>query len=240
MSLLYPRRFPTTRWSLVSKAARSGDEPGEALRELCESYWYPVYAFIRRTEPAPDAAADLTQAFFTFLIETRALRRADEARGRFRSFLLGSVRHFLSNERERERALKRGGSVLHLPIDRVCEAGGQTEASERGTPEQEFARNWALALVERSLNELRAELAAEGRTQDFERYGWLLCDMPSPGDYEHLAETTGLTRGAVRVVIHRLRTRFRGIVRREIERLGGRNATDVDAEIRFLIDAVSR
>jgi RNA polymerase sigma-70 factor (ECF subfamily) len=226
----------TTRWSLIL-AARHPETPdgGAALAGICESYWYPVYAFIRRQGYHADEAGDLTQAFFARLIEKEYLRQATPARGRFRSFLFASVRHFLSNERDRARALKRGGVQGPVSLDlRDAEGRFRLEPADGITPERLFDRQWALALLERVLARLDAELEGRGH---FDRLkGFLTGDGAE--DYHDAAAALGMSEGAVKVAVHRLRRRYRERVRREVARLVA-DPSLVDEEIRHLIRALT-
>lgn len=236
MDPVRPRLFPTTRWSLVRDAGSPGSKAGPALEEICSAYWYPVYAFIRRQGHDAADAEDLTQAFFAFLLEKRVLARADRERGRFRSYLLTVLRHFLSNERDRNLAAKRGGGAVAIALDSdVAERLYLAEGAPATNPEESFARSWALALLDNALAQLKSELAAAGRLDDYERYrGFLAGD----GDYRDLARETGIREGTLRVSVHRLRARFRDLLRDQIA--GTTGAETVDGEIRYLIEAVTR
>jgi RNA polymerase sigma-70 factor (ECF subfamily) len=213
-----------------------GSKAGPALEELCSAYWYPVYAFIRRQGRAASDAEDLTQAFFAFLLEKQVLARADRERGRFRSYLLTVLRHFLSNERERNLAAKRGGGAIAVALDSdVAERLYIAEGASVENPEESFARSWAVALLDGALLQLKSELAAAGRLDDYERYrGFLAGDA----DYRDLARETGIREGTLRVSVHRLRARFRELLRRQVADATG--SETVDREIRYLIEAVTR
>jgi RNA polymerase sigma-70 factor (ECF subfamily) len=234
-----PARFATTRWSLIV-AAREVDTPRarEALAELCRTYWFPLYAFIRRQGFAWDQAQDLTQEFFARLLERDGLARADQARGRFRSFLLAACAHFLSNERDRAQALKRGGGRTFLPIDfRVAEERYLCEPAHDLTAEKLFERRWALSLLELVLARLRKEYqdAAKGPLFDALK-GYLLHEPGGPG-YRDAAEWLGLTEGTVKISVHRLRKRYRELLREEIERTV-EDPGEVEEEIRSLFRAL--
>jgi len=179
--------FGTTQWSLVL-AART-DDPGRArtaLSELCRIYWYPLYAFVRRQVRDANEAADLTQGFFVHLLEKDVVRQADPALGRFRSFLLASVKNFRSNERDRESAGKRGGGAKLIPLDALdaLEAEGRyaAQAVARGTPEDDFDRQWALVVLHQAMERVRVEYAGSDRSREFEQLSpYLTADAPDTG-----------------------------------------------------------
>src|SRR5262245_34453109 len=205
-----PQRFHTTRWSVVHRAA-GGDSAAahEALGTLCLSYWYPVYAFIRRSGHEPDAARDLTQGFFARLLERRDIGGAEPARGRFRAFLLGAVRHYVANVRDRERAARRGGGQALLSIDYDDADRRYTrEPVERDTPERLYFRSWAAALVRRATDSLAADYARRGQGELFEALRPALLSDEIDLPRRELAERLGMTEDAVNVAIHRLRRRL--------------------------------
>ena len=216
-------RFHTTQWSLVL-AAGEPDSPRaeEALADLCARYWHPVFAFIRREGYTTDEAQDLTQGFFTRLIEKRDLGDADRTRGRFRTFLLAACRHFLSNERDRAQALKRGGGQVAVSID---DAMGKTTDE---TPEQVYERQWALSLLAGVLEDLRAKYDP----RVFDRLRGFLTADDSDG-YASAALDLGMSLAAVKVAIHRLRKRYREGLRLRIADTVASDA-DVDDELRHL------
>lgn len=232
------RRAATTRWSLVLAAMYDGTPEGDAaLAGICQTYWYPVYAFIRRQEGNGEAAADLTQAFFAQLLEKRFLHDVRPDRGRFRSFLFAAVRHFLSNERDRLRTLKRGGGTPIVPIDvETAERRYQRDPADDLTPERVFERQWAIALLEGVLARLRAEMEAAGKGAQFERLKPLLGGEPE-GGYRAMAETLGTSEGAARVAVHRLRRRYRDLLRETIADLV-ESPEEIEGELRHLIAAV--
>jgi len=211
-------RFRTTRWSVIQAAA--GDDSAaarDALGTLCETYWYPVYAFVRRSGCDPDEARDVTQGFFTRLLEKRDIGSADPARGRFRGFLLGSVRHFLSNERDRARALKRGGGQSVLSIDQADAEGRYAiEPADPVTPETLFLRHWALTVVESSMRRLAEEYAAQGKQDVFERLQPALTGADTGMTRREMAAELGMSETALNVVLHRMRRRFRHKLKEEV------------------------
>lgn len=230
-----PRRFATTRWSQVLAAGQSPTgEAREALATLCEIYWYPLYAFVRRWGHDADEAQDLTQEFFSRLLEKHYLRDADPSRGRFRSFLLASLKHFLSNERDRASAVKRGGrvSIVGLEVE-TAEGMYRREPADADTPEKVFERRWALTLLERTLAALRQEFASSGKQEVFARLEGYLTGDQATVPYAQLAGELGMSEGAIKVAVHRLRRRFGALLREEI----GQTVADrqqVDEEVREL------
>jgi RNA polymerase sigma-70 factor (ECF subfamily) len=209
-------RFATTRWSLIVAAQKPAEtEARAALAELCRLYWYPLYAYIRRRGQDASAAEDLTQAFFTHLIEKHALASVSPERGRFRAFLLASCQHFLSNERERAHALKRGGGrVVSLDLSGADGRYRQEQAHDE-TPERLFQRRWALALLEQALQRLHDEYNTAGKGGLFTA----LKDQLSGDDtkpYAVLATELGMSESAIKTAAHRLRKRYGEILREQI------------------------
>ncbi|MCK6478732.1 MAG: sigma-70 family RNA polymerase sigma factor [Planctomycetes bacterium] len=231
-------RFRTTRWSLVVAAgAAEGTEGRAALETLCRDCWFPLYAFARRGGAAPADAADLVQGFFADLLEREGIAAADPARGRFRTFLLAAFRHFASKERERARALKRGGGAV-LPLDfSDGESRYLAEPADDRTPERIYERRWALALLDRVLADLRADYAGE-RAVLFETLGPWLAAAGDPPSHAEAAARLGLSEGAVRVALHRLRRRYRDLLRGAIAETVG-SPEEVDDEIRHLLEALA-
>ena len=213
-----PSSFDTTRWSVVTAAGdRLSPEAEAALEKLCRAYWYPLYCYIRRKGLAPADAQDVTQEFFCRLIGKNYLESVDRTRGSFRSFLLASVNHLLANEWDKARALKRGGGRQIISLD-AEEAEGcyVQEPTGHDSPEKAFDRRWALTLLDRALAILRDEFAADGKLPQFDRLKGFLSDVAVDGDYAALAGSLGLEASGVAVAVHRLRVRYREIVRAEI------------------------
>ncbi len=232
--------FQTTHWSVVLAAGQSATPHAEAaLESLCRSYWYPLYAYVRRQGHRPEDAQDLTQEFFARLLEKEYLKLADAGRGRFRSFLLKSLQHFLVNEWVRGQAQKRGGGQKLLSLD---EAAGERsylqEPAEQLPPESLYDKRWAMTLLERAMEQLRANYAAAGKRELFDRLQSLLLSEGSAQAYQELAGPLGLSEGAVKVALHRLRQRFRDAVRSEIAQTVATPA-EVDEELRCLMAAMS-
>jgi RNA polymerase sigma-70 factor (ECF subfamily) len=229
-------RFPTTQWNLVL-AAGAGDskEAEEALAVLCRAYWYPLYAFVCRQGNSPEEAQDLTQGFFIRLIEKRVLKQYQRERGRFRSFLLGSLKNFLANERDWANAQKRGGGVSTFSFETLVEAGERRyklEPRSDLTPEKIFERQWALTVLDQVLSRL------SGETEQFDRLRGFLIGDDARIPYRRLAGDLGASEGALRVAVHRLRRRFREILREEISRTVS-DPGEVQDEIRYLMAIVS-
>lgn len=232
----HPGPFPTTCWSVVlaARGLPRGDARS-ALESLCASYWFPLYAFIRGRGHSAHAAEDLTQSFFTRLIEKGVLDAVDRSKGRFRSFLLAACKDFLANQRDREKSLKRGGGRRFVPIDAEDRlAAGHAQGL---TPEALFDRRWALALLDRVLHRLAGEMEQAGRSPLFDRLKPALLGDDKALAYGEVAEQVGMTEGAVKVAAHRLRGRYRDLLRDEIAQTIA-DPADVDDEIRDLFRAL--
>ncbi|QEH31557.1 hypothetical protein OJF2_00220 [Aquisphaera giovannonii] len=234
-------RFPTTCWTRVAIAG-DPDDPGArlALEGLCRDYWPPLYAFGRRKGLGPDEAEDLVQGVFASLLERGDLAALDRSKGRLRSYLMAAASHFLANRREAEGALKRGGGRRIVPIDRL-EAEGRRplEPSHRLTPERLFDREWALALLGRVLARLEGESAAAGKSALFERLRPALQGDDHAPPYRAVAIDLNTTEGAVRVAAHRLRARYRELLREEVARTTDEAPAAVDDEIGSLLAALA-
>jgi len=234
------RRFHTTRWSLVLSAGdRVSPESETALATLCELYWYPVYAFVRRTGHDSEEARDLTQAFFVRLLEKKFLKDARRERGHFRSFLLASVRHFLSNERDWRTALKRGGDSVHLPLEfDAGERRYRLEPSDDVTPDRVYEHRWAMGVLETAQRRLAMQHESTARRELFIRLQPFLSGDAVSSSKE-LAAELGMSDGALRVALHRLRRQYTAVLRSTIAETVDR-PEDVDDELRHLLDVVSR
>jgi DNA-directed RNA polymerase specialized sigma24 family protein len=236
-----PDKFVTTRWSLIVAASRDDPHARDALQDLCEAYWRPVYAYMRRHGRVPDEAADLTQAFFVQLLEHRGFARADRAKGRFRAYLLTAARNFLLNAQQHDLASKRGGRVAHLAID-IAEAEralAHEPADAASSPHAVFERQWAVLLVERTLDGLRTEYTSRGQQSLFEDLQPFLTSNPvADTPMADRAMKHGMTADARRMAIHRLRRRFGERLRAEIaETLDDRG--EVDGELRHVLHILS-
>src|SRR5215467_10207800 len=226
-------QFPTTRWTLVLAAVDPHrKETRSALASLCESYWYPLYAYLRRCGYPADQAQDLTQEFFIRVLEGRYLDRARPEKGRFRSFLLTSLKFFVADEKDRQRAHKRGGGAL-VPLEFSSgEERYQREPAHDETPERIFEQRWALSVLDRVVEKLRHEFVQQGRPEHFERLKvFLLGQADAP--YAALAREINTSEGALKVAIHRLRKRYRELFRQEIANTVA-DPADVESELRYL------
>jgi RNA polymerase sigma-70 factor (ECF subfamily) len=233
--------FATTHWSVV-RNAREGDsaEAREALEQLCQTYWYPLYAFVRRQGHGPHDAQDLTQEFFAHLLEKDGLAAVDRGKGKFRSFLLAALKHFLANEWDRRTAQKRGGVHAHLSIDAAAaESRYDLEPADVQDAEKVFERRWALTLLDRVLDRLKAEFSANGRAEHFEELKVVLTADKRAVPYATLAGRLGMSEGAVKVAVHRLRQRYREVLRSEIAHTVS-DPLEVDDELRHLFVVLSK
>ena len=232
-------QFPTTRWTLVVAA---GDphrkEARSALVSLCENYWYPLYAYLRKRGYSADEAQDLTQEFFVRVLEGRYLDRAAPEKGRFRSFILTSLKFFVADEQDRHRARKRGGGAVLVPLAFSSgEERYQREPAHDETPERVFERRWALSLLDRVVERLRAEFVTHGRVEHFEMLKAFLLGA-SEAPYAELARGMNTSEGALKVAIHRLRKRYRELFRQEIADTVA-DPAEVESELRFLAAVLS-
>jgi RNA polymerase sigma-70 factor (ECF subfamily) len=232
-----PREFATTHWSLV--VAARPDEASEtrartALAELCRAYWYPLYAFVRHRGYSAHDAQDLTQSFFARIIETGGLASADPDRGRFRSYLLGALKHFLANEWHRAQTRKRGGRERFIEWDALDPEQRYAGAAQHSDdPEHLFDREWALETVAGALQTLRDEMAQAGKSRLFDTLkGNLTGETETPR--EELAARLDMSAGAVKVAVHRLRRRYRALLRAAIAETVSSEA-DLDDEMRYLV-----
>jgi len=225
-------QFAATSWTDVLAAQRSGSPEAErALERLCVTYWYPLYAYIRRRGYDPEQASDLTQEFFYRLIRENYLGAVDRRRGKFRSFLLAALNHFLSNQRDHERAPKRGGGQAILSLDETdAEDRFKLEPASTLSPEKIFERNWFLTLLEQALNRLREEQAAAGKEQLFDHLRPFIIEDAASGDYNQVAAKAEMTANAVAVTVHRLRERYKKLLHEEIVRTVG-DPSEIDDEL---------
>jgi RNA polymerase sigma factor (sigma-70 family) len=228
--------FVTTHWSLVLTAGDANTTVAQdALAKLCQTYWYPLYAYVRRRNFSPPDAEDLTQEFFARFLEHHWVGDADREKGRFRTFLLSAMNHFLANEWDKARAQKRGGGVPLLPLGfDTAETRYVRELADNVTPEQHFERRWAMTLLETVVNRLRAEYEADGKAALFAALNPCLVGDRTTQPYEELAKALGLTEGAVKSAVHRLRQRYRQLLRDEIAQTVA-NPGEVEEELRHLI-----
>ena len=236
------RHFVTTRWSVVLAAGTELSSSGarEALTTLCEMYWYPLYAFLRSRGYGAEDAQDLTQAFFARLLEKDTIGHADPARGRFRSFLLTALKNFAANEHDRQSARKRGGGSHLVSLESgSAEDRFQLEPPSDETPETVFDRRWALTLLDRVMSRLKAEARRDGKTPSFDGLKTYLTGDQPQLTYAQTASALGISEGAAKVAVHRLRRRFRDLVRDEIAQTVS-SPEEIEDELRHLRSSVSR
>ncbi|HEV2319289.1 MAG TPA: sigma-70 family RNA polymerase sigma factor [Verrucomicrobiae bacterium] len=242
-----PRRvFATTQWSVVLTAGRAEFQLAQdALETLCRTYWYPLYAYVRRRGYSPPDAEDLTQAFFAWLLERKWLGKADPQRGRFRSFLLTSISNFLSNEWDKTMAQKRGGGKV-IPLERdeaenryTWQPLSYSVPESSFTPEQSFEWRWALTLLDLVMSRLSAEFEEDGKKELFEALKPCLLGESVAQPYATLASKLGMTEGSVKVTVHRLRQRYRQLLRDEIASTVAA-PEEVDEELRYLFAVLTR
>jgi RNA polymerase sigma factor (sigma-70 family) len=235
-----PRQFQTTRWSMIVAASRTRSDPHsrEALENLCAAYWYPVFAFVVRQGRSRDDALDLTQGYFVSLLESGLLQAADRDRGRFRSFLLATVKQFLSDERKRSAALKRGGAVSFISLEAATSEGRlRAEADDGESPERAFERQWALTIFQRARQRLAAEFAEAGKSDQYRLLQGYLSGDGDARSYAEVSRELGVSEGSIKMAVQRLRQRFGKLLRNEIAETIDSDA-DLDAEVRHLLSVV--
>jgi RNA polymerase sigma factor (sigma-70 family) len=210
----------------------------QALETLCKNYWYPLYAFVRRYGRSPHDAEDLTQAFFARLLERNYLASVDPAKGKFRSFLLGSLKHFLANEWDKMNAQKRGGGKTIISIDRdAAEESYRFEPVDKLTADKIFERRWAMTLLERTLQRLESEYTTDGKAALFAELKSTITGEPAVGGYVAIAARLNTSEGAIKVAAHRLRQRYRELLRAEISETVATN-DELEDELRNLFAAL--
>ena len=233
--------FVTTHWSVVL-AAGHGDTPHarDALGRLFQTYWYPLYAYVRRCGYSPEDAQDLTQGFFAHLLQHNRLGSADQQKGRFRSFLLAALKHFLADERDRLHAQKRGGGLPTIPLQLdSAETRYGLEPADDSTPEQSFEKQWAVALLDDILNRLRVEYERDGKADLFAALHPCLVGDRTAQPYADLTRRLGLSESAVKSTVHRLRQRYRRLLREAIA-LTVASPDEVDDELKHLFAVFAR
>src|SRR5215472_16586350 len=230
-----PREFNTTHWSVVLAARGESADAQVALEKLCRVYWYPLYAFVRRKGHNPQDTEDLIQGFFARLLQRKDLETVQRERGRLRSYLLVSLKHFVLNEQLRARAQKRGGGRPLISLDEVeAEKKFGQEPVDKSTPEKLFERRWALAILEKVLERLRQEHEATGRLRLFESLRSYLSDEPAEQSQAQIGAQLGLSTGAVKQAVRRLRQRYRELLHEEVANTVA-TAADIDDEVRHLV-----
>ncbi len=232
-------RFATTQWSQVLAARdATGTESRQALTLLCEAYWYPLYAFVRSQGHDPDEARDLTQAYFAYLLEKNILEDVDPSAGRFRSFLLATLKHYVANELRKERTLKRGGGTRTLSLDtKGAESRFGLEPVDRLTPEQLYEHRWALTVLERAMECLSAEWADADKSSQFKHLRPHLTGQEPRVPFREVAAELGMSEVAVRGAMYRLRQRMGQLIRAEIKETVA-NPGEVDDEVRHLLAVI--
>jgi len=224
-----------THWSVVVAAGKTeSPRAAAAMEELCHTYWYPLYAYVRRRGHAVEEAKDLTQEFFSRLIEKKWLSEADRSKGRFRTFLLTALNHFLANEWRRSHAAKRGGGKKIISLDDSAEVRYAQEPACHTTPEKIYDRRWAMSLFDRALGRLRQEYVAADKTCLYHHLKEFLSTEARDGEYERLGSELEMTPGAVAAAVHRLRQHYRQLVREEVAQTVETPA-DVGDEVRALL-----
>lgn len=233
--------FATTHWTVVVAAGkRHTPQSDHALEELCHTYWFPLYAYVRRRGHAKEDAEDLTQAFFARFLEKNYLEGLNAERGRFRAFLLAALKHFLANEWDKAQRQKRGGGAEHLSLDwQTADTRFQIAGTVAPSPDQAFDREWALALLAKVIERLQAECEAEGRTKQFSELKIFLTAGKGALSHAEASKKLGLDEAAVRVAVHRLRKRYRALLRDEISQTLT-EPVQVDEEMRALFGAFSQ
>jgi RNA polymerase sigma-70 factor (ECF subfamily) len=234
------RVFATTLWTVVLRAGGpTSNGSAAALEQLCRTYWYPLYSFARRTGLPAHDAEDLTQSFFAFLLEKDAIARADRERGRFRSFLLSAFKNFAANERAHQTAAKRGGGKAVVSLDEMrAEDRYQHEPKNDLTPERLYDQKWAASLLEQVMQLLRTEYTTLGKGPLFDALRSVIWGGRQNGGYEQLAQQVGMSEGAFKVAVHRLRTRFKECLHQEVAQTVA-TPGEIDDELRHLLTALS-
>ena len=238
---LNQKQFATTHWSMVLAAGESGPESDSALEQLCSAYWYPLYRFVRGRGYNREQASDLTQGFFALLIERNDFEKVRKEKGRFRSYLLASIKNFISNERDKSLAKKRGGDVATFSFDAVdAEKRYSLEPETSLTPETTFDKTWALTLLEQVQQKLKIEFDEGGKSQWYERLsGYLGGDRSDLPSYQTVAEELGVSESAIKVNVHRMRKQFRKILRQEIANTVA-DESDIDDELNRMFEVLSK
>ena len=232
-------QFATTQWSIVRQAGGSdSQESRSALQQLCQCYWYPLYSFVRYKGHDADTAEDLTQSFFATLLQREDIQKAQPELGRFRSYLLAAMKNFLSNEWDKKKAQKRGGDKVHFSMDfSDADSRYRVEVAAGQTPESIFERQWAITLLDRVQKALRSEHEKRGKGHVFDTLKTFLAGKSSESTMADAAGRLGMTEIAVKVAVHRLRTRFGQVLRLEIQSTLD-SSEDVEDEINRLFDAL--
>jgi RNA polymerase sigma factor (sigma-70 family) len=232
------REFSETRWSIVARAGQDASGTEQALATLCAAYWYPLYAFARRQGLGPHDAEDATQGFFAGLLAHNALARVDRAKGRFRTFLLASFKHFLADEYDKRTAAKRGGGAVPIALDAItAEERYHLEPADQVSPDRLYDRRWALTVIDQALDRLEREYAAGAKQTLFDALKPLLTAPGGVRSYDEIGRDLGISEGAVKIAVHRLRQRYGAALRAEIaETVSSKD--EIEAELRHLLSAL--
>lgn len=233
--------FPATHWTQIVAAQQKGSaQASQALEDLCTAYWYPIYAYIRRKGHSDDDAKDIAQGFFHHILERNLLGAADRTKGKFRSFLLGSLNYFVANRRDFETAKKRGGGMVFISMDdKTPEERYALEPVDDFSPEKLFDRQWAFDLLQQAKSKLRQEYCHQGKQTQFEHFLPYLNEETAPGDYTQTAAAIGMTPGAVTTAVHRLRQRYAELIESEIARTVS-SPEEIANERQYIYEVLSR
>ncbi|MCH8218637.1 MAG: sigma-70 family RNA polymerase sigma factor [Planctomycetes bacterium] len=242
MSLSQPGngRFATTHWSVVLAAGKSSPSAHQAMETLCRTYWFPLYAYLRRKGKSAHQAEDLVQAFFARLLEKRDFNSADPHKGKFRSYLLAGLNHFVANQYARDHAQKRCPTQTPISLGALnAENRYELEPSSQLSPEKLFEKQWALTLLDRTLRRLQDEHARADKNQLFDQLKLTLTAAKDAVPYRQIAEKLDMTEGAIKTAVHRLRKRCRQLLREEIAHTVA-DESQIDEEIRDLFNALGQ
>jgi RNA polymerase sigma factor (sigma-70 family) len=233
-----PTAFTTTHWSVVLEAQGESPAAQEALERLCRTYWRPLYGFVRRQGVSPEDAQDLTQGFFALLLERRDLRSVRKEKGRLRSYLLSALKHFLTDERRRAMAIKRGKGERLIPLEQLrAEEWGGMEPADQLTAERIYERRWASTVLERVLSRLEDKYRTRGNVALFDSFNQLLADEPGAPSQADIAAQLGMTENAVSQAFHRFRQSYQSLLREEIAHTVA-TPGDIENELRYLIAVI--
>jgi RNA polymerase sigma-70 factor (ECF subfamily) len=227
--------FATTRWTVVLGAGQdSSPAATEALEELCRCYWYPLYAYVRRKGYEPETAEDLVQGFFERFLEKNYLGEVSRDKGKFRSFLLAAMNHFMANEADKERAQKRGGMIEFLRLEQgFPEERFARESTINESPEKAYERRWAITLLQEAMDRLEQEYAVDRKSPQFHRLKIFLTDRPDDGEYDRAGSDLKATRSAITSLVHRMRRRYRELVRFEVAQTVA-TPSEIEEEMQYL------
>jgi RNA polymerase sigma-70 factor (ECF subfamily) len=233
-----PAVFTTTHWSVVLEAQGESPVAQEALEKLCRTYWRPIYSFVRREGAGPEEAKDLTQGFFALILERKDFQSVRKEKGRLRSFLLASLKHFMANERRDAATLKRGGGQTPIPLDEITsDDSGEFDRSDMLSADLLYDRRWAFTVLDRVFARLREESQKSASAPLLERLNTLLSDEPDRPSQAEIAREFGMTENAVKQALHRLRQRYRQLLREEVAQTVATPA-EIEDELRHLITAL--